>query len=190
MSLGVSISVAMAAVAPLSLVVGIAVADALERSGVSGVLLKWPNDILLDGAKLGGILIEIVRIANPLEVVIGVGINIGSSVEVAARLGIPVGDALVRNRNISRNSLTAQLINSIHDLIGRFEAQGFASMRSVWEALHAHQNRRVRVVSVNATVVGTARGVNDNGELILETDQGICHFSGGEVSLRSDAELH
>ncbi len=186
LSLGASISVAMADVAPLSLVVGVAVADALERSGVTGVSLKWPNDILLDGNKLGGILIEIVRISRPLDVVIGVGINVGSNVEIGARLGLPVGDALDRNLNVSRNDLVAALINSIHDLMRLFEAKGFASMRSEWEALHAHQHHGVRLISASESVAGVARGVTDNGEIILETEQGVRHFSAGEVSLRGE----
>jgi BirA family biotin operon repressor/biotin-[acetyl-CoA-carboxylase] ligase len=186
LSLGRHLSVAIAEIAPLSLVVGVAVANAMERLGVSGVSLKWPNDVLLDGVKVGGILIELAGIADPLKVVIGVGINVGSGAEVSARLGMPVGDVLARRHDISRNDLVAELINNIHELTAKFESEGFSAMRADWEALHAHQNRTVRIISANETVEGIARGVTAGGELVLETPSGIRHFSGGEVSLRGE----
>ncbi len=186
LSLGKSVPISISEVAPLSLVVGIAVVTAMNRVGVSDVRLKWPNDILLNGAKVGGILIELAGIANPLSIVIGIGINMGSGEEVSAHLGLPVGDLLAARPSISRNALAAELINSVFEMTTRFESRGFAPMRSDWEALHAHQNRNVRVIGANETIEGIARGVTDGGELILETVAGIRHFSGGEVSLRGE----
>ena len=186
LSLGKSVPIAISEVAPLSLVVGLAVVSAMARVGVNDVKLKWPNDILLGGAKVGGILIELVGISNPLAIVIGIGINMGSGSEVSAHLGQPVGDMLAARSSISRNDLIAELINCVFELTTRFESLGFESLRSDWERLHAHQNKLVRVIGVNETIEGTARGVTDGGELILETDAGVRHFSGGEVSLRGE----
>ena len=186
LSLGKHIAVAIAEVAPLSLVVGLAVANALDQSGVDGVSLKWPNDVLLDGAKVGGILIELASITLPLKMVIGVGINVGAGTEVSARLGIPVGDVLTKDGKISRNDFVAELINNICDLTMAFELQGFSPMRSDWEALHAHQDRRVLLIGANEMIEGVALGVTENGELMLDTASGIRHFSGGEVSLRGE----
>ena len=184
LSLGREISVAGADIAPLSLVVGLAVANAISRSNIRGISLKWPNDVLLDGAKVGGILIELVRTTFPLVVVIGVGINIGSGAEVGARLGVAVGDIRAQHPEVSRNDLIAEVIGNIHDLTTRFESQGFSGMRSEWERLHFHQNRPVEVVGVNETIEGVARGVTASGALILETSLGIRYFTVGEVSLR------
>ena len=184
LSLGRHLSVAVAEIAPLSLIVGLAVANAMHDSGVNGVSLKWPNDILLDGAKVGGILIELAAITQPLKIVIGVGINVGAGAEVRTRLGVPVGDVREKNRTISRNNLAAGLIDNIHDFATRFEQHGFPAMRSDWETIHAHQGRHVLVIGANETVEGIARGVTASGELVLETDSGIRCFSGGEVSLR------
>ena len=131
-------------------------------------------------------LIELTGIAIPLTVVIGVGVNMGSGSEVSARLGLPVGDVLTGRRELSRNILAAELINDVHDLTTLFEARGFAPMRADWERLHAHQNRHVRVIGLNESIEGIARGVTDGGELILETDSGLRTFSGGEVSLRAE----
>ena len=184
LSLGREISVVVAEIAPLSLVVGLAVANAISRSGLRGISLKWPNDVLLDGAKVGGILIELVGSTIPLVVVIGVGINVGSGTEVGARLGIAVGDIRTQHLGVSRNELIAEVVCNIHDLTTRFESQGFSGIRPEWERLHFHQNRPVEVVGVNETIEGVARGVTASGALIVETSLGIRYFTVGEVSLR------
>lgn len=186
LSLGKSIRISVSQVAPLSLVVGLAVVSALKRVGVDNATLKWPNDLLLNGAKVGGILIELPGIGNPLMVVVGIGINIGSGEEVSAHLGLPVGDLIAGRSSIPRNALAAELINSVFEMTSRFESQGFTPMKSSWEVLHAHQDRNVRVIGTNETVEGIARGVTDGGELILETVAGVRHFTGGEVSLRGE----
>ncbi len=184
LSMGRRVRLAIADVAPLSLVVGVAVARAMHRSGIAGVSLKWPNDVLLDGAKVGGVLIELASGGDPVVAVIGVGINVGSGVEVSARLGTPVGDVLDRNRRVSRNTLAADIIDSIHVLTTAFESTGFSRIRDEWERLHAYQGDRVRLTSAASTVEGIARGITVNGELMLETESGVRHYSGGEVSLR------
>jgi BirA family transcriptional regulator, biotin operon repressor / biotin---[acetyl-CoA-carboxylase] ligase len=184
LSLGRRVRLSIADVAPLSLVVGVAVARAMHRSGIAGVSLKWPNDVLLDGAKVGGVLIELASAGNPVVAVVGVGVNVGSGAEVSARLGIPVGDVLDKNGHVSRNRLAADIIDSVHVLATAFESTGFSEIREEWERLHAYQGERVRLTSAESTVEGIARGINANGELVLETPSGVRHFSAGEVSLR------
>jgi BirA family biotin operon repressor/biotin-[acetyl-CoA-carboxylase] ligase len=186
LSLGRHVAVGIADIAPLSLVVGLAVANAMTRCGIDGISLKWPNDILLDGTKAGGILIELAAIAAPLKVITGIGINVGAGSEVSSRLGFSVGDVRSKNARISRNDIVANLIESFREFTSKFELQGFPSMRADWEALHEHQDRRVHLIGTNETIEGIARGVTTSGELILDTDMGIRHFSGGEVSLRGD----
>jgi BirA family biotin operon repressor/biotin-[acetyl-CoA-carboxylase] ligase len=185
-SFGRHVAVGIADVAPLSLVVGLAVANAMARCGIDGISLKWPNDILLDGTKVGGILIELAAISTPLKVISGIGINVGGGPEVSSRLGFSVGDVRSRNSKISRNDIVANLVDSFHEFASKFELEGFPSMRADWEALHAHQDCRVYLIGTNETIEGIARGVTASGELIVDTDSGIRHFSGGEVSLRSD----
>ena len=185
-SLGQCLQIPVSEVGPLSLVVGIGVVAALEKIGIEGVRLKWPNDVLLDGgAKAGGILIELAGIGQPLTVVIGVGLNVGAGGEIRRRLGIPIGDLREKSKNISRNELASALIDNVHESIVEFERNGFAPLRGRWEALHEHQHKSVLLVGPNETVEGIARGVSSSGELILETSTGFAHFSGGEVSLRA-----
>jgi BirA family biotin operon repressor/biotin-[acetyl-CoA-carboxylase] ligase len=183
--LGRRMQMPLSEVAPLSLVVGVAVADALERVGVSGVKLKWPNDVLLDGAKAGGILVEVANVSEPF-VVIGVGINMGAGAAIAEQLGVDVGDVLNVSRSARRNDVVAALIDSIVDFSAAFERSGFEPMQEAWERLHAHQNQPVQVQSADQVVHGIARGVTQSGELKLETTTGIRLFNSGEVSLRAN----
>jgi BirA family transcriptional regulator, biotin operon repressor / biotin---[acetyl-CoA-carboxylase] ligase len=184
LSLGRRMEMPIADLAPLSLVVGMAVADALDRSQISPISLKWPNDVLLNGAKVGGILIEIANASDPC-VVIGVGINVGAGCELSSQLGFGVGDALASNHRVSRNALAAELVNSIVDFAAAFESRGFAPMQEAWHLLHAHQDQCVELRCANETVRGIARGVTSSGEFKLETTTGIRCFNVGEISLRT-----
>ena len=187
-SFGQALGVPVSDVGPLSLVVGIGVAGALLEMGVEGIRLKWPNDILLDGAKAGGVLIELAGIGQPLTVVIGIGLNVGAGAEVGQRLGIPVGDLREKSRHISRNELASALIVNVHERILEFERGGFAPLRDRWEGLHAHQHKPVVILGPHETVEGIARGVSLSGELVVETPKGVSHFSSGEVTLRGSSE--
>lgn len=188
-SFGKNLAIPVSEIGPLSLVVGVGVARALDSLGIAGVGLKWPNDILLEGAKAGGVLIELAGIAQPLVVVIGIGLNVGGGNEVRERLGIPVADLSDKVAHLSRNTLAAAVLEHVHAAIVEFEQMGFAPLRERWEGLHAHQHRRVVLSGANETIEGIARGVSMTGELILETAAGISRFSGGEVSLRADQRV-
>jgi len=186
MSLGMNLAMPISSLSPLSLVVGIAAADTLKGLGIDAVSLKWPNDILIEATKAGGILIELASIANPLVVVIGLGVNVGSGAEIGDHLGIAVGDVLGAGRRVSRNELAAKLIDSIRRRVMQFEREGFGRLRDHWDQLHAHRNSVVTISTANESVEGVARGVTLNGELVLDTASGTLHFNGGEVSLRAD----
>src|SRR4030095_16658890 len=101
-------------------------------------------DLLLGGAKAGGILVEVANAAEPV-VVIGVGLNMGAGAAVAEQLGIDVGDVLNANRNLTRNVVIAALIDSIVDFADAFERAGFEPIRGAWERLHTHQNQPVQI---------------------------------------------
>jgi BirA family biotin operon repressor/biotin-[acetyl-CoA-carboxylase] ligase len=183
MSLGRAMYRPVAELAPIGLVAGVAVADALCRLGVASVSLKWPNDVLVDGAKAGGILVEVAGVASP-QVVIGVGLNVGARSEIEGRLGHAVGDVLRPDADLSRNALAAAVVDALVCYTDAFDRDGFASIRAAWEKLDAHRDRRVRIRSGAGEIVGIARGVTATGELRLETEAGIVECNSGEVSLR------
>lgn len=184
-SLGVALPRPAAEVGAFSLVVGLAVRAALADVGLREAQLKWPNDVLLEGRKLAGILIEIGG-ATPHDAIVGIGVNVGGGAQVAGRVGQPVADVTERVRPPVRNRLLAAMINRLVAAKERFAAGGFAPFVAEWERAHHHQNRTVTLLLPGsaAPVTGTALGVNHDGALRLATAQGERAFVAGEVSLR------
>ncbi len=186
LSVGRQLNLPIAGISPLSLVVGVSAVAAMKSIGIEGIALKWPNDLLLGGLKVGGILIELAGASSPLIVVIGVGLNVGAGAVVQQRLGTAVGDLQDDHREISRNKLAAALIDNLLEATQRFETEGFRRLREEWTRIHYHQNRPVVLVTADDAIEGIALGVDMNGELLLETPSGITHFNAGEVSLRDE----
>nr|WP_242521661.1 bifunctional biotin--[acetyl-CoA-carboxylase] ligase/biotin operon repressor BirA [Motiliproteus sp. SC1-56] len=175
-----------AALEGLSLVVGLAVRHGLMDSGVEGIDLKWPNDLLVDGRKLGGILLEMTGDASgQCQVVIGVGINVAMPDEVAAEIDQPWIDVRTAGGvSPGRNLLLAAVLNRLVPSLERFSEQGFASFRAEWEACNAHQGRQVVLQTSRVQIQGRCLGVDDKGALLLETEDGVQACHGGELSLR------
>lgn len=175
-----------AALEGLSLAVGVAVARALRACGVPSVQLKWPNDILYAGAKLGGVLLEMSGdVAGSCRVVIGVGLNVAMPKAAAATIDQAWTDVnTICAQPPGRNQLMAALLNELLPLLAEFEQRGFAYWREEWLSLDAFGDAPV-VLSTGATQVsGIARGVDARGALRLETDAGIQTIYGGEILLR------
>jgi BirA family transcriptional regulator, biotin operon repressor / biotin---[acetyl-CoA-carboxylase] ligase len=175
----------------LSLAVGIAATRALERLGVQGVGLKWPNDLMWQNRKLGGILIEMRgESAGPARVVIGLGINM--FVPAPVRLALAEQQAalvadvreIARDKAPLRNALAAALIEEIVAMLRVFAHSGLAPFIADWERLDTLANAPVKVLTATATTFGTARGVEADGTLLVEVDGEVRRFVSGEVSLR------
>jgi BirA family transcriptional regulator, biotin operon repressor / biotin---[acetyl-CoA-carboxylase] ligase len=166
----------------LSLAVGVAVAEALRDLGVAQVALKWPNDILRDGRKLGGILIELAS-GSASAAVIGIGVN------VRLPSGLPDEvrqSAAALECDVDRNALLARLLGSLHGVLHDFAGGGFAAIRQRWLGLNAHAGATVRIVSAFVPPVdGRCLGVDNDGALLLETATGMRRIISGDVSLRT-----
>lgn len=175
--------------AGLSLAVGLAVAQAMarvpggtQRAGAGDAALKWPNDILKDGRKLGGILVELLPGA-PHAAVIGIGLNLRLPATMpdelratSAALDLPDADP---------NELYASLLTRQLERLEQFAVGGFAAMRDEWTAHHAFQDAAV-VLSTDfgAPRHGICRGVDADGALLFEADGRVERVLSGEVSLR------
>ncbi len=187
-SIGVGIHRPVAELGTLSLVAGVAMRQALLGCGIEGVELKWPNDVLLHGRKLAGILIELVRASPPVEVVIGIGVNVGCRDAIAARVDQAVADVAEQISSPSRNQLLAETLNRMAAACQLFNDVGFEPFHSQWERAHRHQGRAVTIATsaMNQPVAlsGTALGVAADGSLRIDTGRGIREFSSGEVTLR------
>ena len=167
------------------LVVGLAVARAIEASGGGAVQLKWPNDVLKDRAKVAGILVELGGVqSGQRSVVAGIGVNLNLSEADASSIDQPWQALKVD----SRNQLIGQLINHLTRDFKVFAAEGFAPFRAQWMAHDAFKDEQVRVLLGENSIPGRNRGVDEAGNLLVETDQGLQHFNAGEVSLRGDGQ--
>ena len=172
----------------LSLAIGVAVARALEAAGASGIGLKWPNDIVWQDRKLGGILIEGSVSGRDWVVVIGVGINVHPSAEPDPRAP-RVHLASIPGARLSRNRLAARLIAEISAECVRYETRGAGPAIEEWKRLDAMRGRPVRVDRPGGEVGGIARGVDEAGELLVEVNGGLERFVSAEVSLRSNPRV-
>lgn len=168
----------------LPLAVGVALGDALGRLGVQ-VQLKWPNDVLKDGDKLAGILIETQSLpAGGTWAVIGIGLNLIMPDEVEALLGRSAAGAPWLAR-MDRDVLMAALLDALAGALRLFAQQGFAAFSARWNLRHAWQGRHVLILD-NGQVLqeGLAAGVDDCGRLLLDTAEGRTAVLAGDVSLR------
>ena len=170
--------------AGLSLAVGVAVNNALARVGAGETALKWPNDILLHGRKLGGILIELLPGA-PHVAVIGIGINLHLPAGMPADVRSASAALCAENQAADENSLYAALLSELRVALEAFAAGGFAALRPAWLARHAHQDVSVIISSdFGPPRQGICRGVDADGALLLDVDGQVERVLSGEVSLR------
>jgi BirA family biotin operon repressor/biotin-[acetyl-CoA-carboxylase] ligase len=174
-----------AALSGLSLAVGVALIRALNSLGVNDAQLKWPNDILIEGKKLAGILIELQGdLEGPSVAVIGVGLNLNLPKNVLESIDQPAID-LASVKGVDQSALLGSVLKHLADVLSGFEASGFVALRNEWLGCHAYESKPVRMLLPNGTAVqGVVQGVADDGILLVETALGLQRFSAGEISLR------
>lgn len=169
----------------LPLVIGVVIAELLARFGVEAGL-KWPNDVLLHGDKMAGVLIETAAAKgeNAIWAVIGIGINILMPQTLAQRIDRPAAAAsALRER---REELLAALLDELSIALPLFERHGFSVFSERWNRLHAYSGLPVAIVE-HGTLLhsGVAQGVDEDGRLLLDTVHGQVAIVAGDVSLRS-----
>ena len=168
----------------LSLSVGLAVAEALQSLGARGIALKWPNDLLANGGKLAGILIELASGQHRTRsVFIGIGLNLRSApgelpftaTALHAHMDTPPPD----------EAILARILLRLHARLQDFADGGFACMRDAWQANDAFAARSVRISGEGIDCEGTCEGVDHDGALLLRTSSGAQkRILSGDVSLR------
>jgi BirA family biotin operon repressor/biotin-[acetyl-CoA-carboxylase] ligase len=170
----------------LSLAVGVAVARALGGFGARGILLKWPNDVWFEDRKIGGVLAETKAGGGTAHVVVGVGLNLHLSEGSRTRIGSTRLAALDEAcpSPMARNALAAALLDQLLSMLPLFERRGFEAFRDEWRSLDALRDRPARVLLAQGTAEGIARGVDEDGGLLLENGGRVEKFMSGEASLR------
>lgn len=163
----------------LALVVALAVAQTLRELGVAAQI-KWPNDLMLDKNKLGGILIETIAQQNQTTAVIGIGINFSLPDQVGTATAIL---SLLPHAQVTQifQGILAKLIQ----YLPRFDQTGLDSFLNDYNQLHRDQGQIVHLLANGKTIAeGTVNGIASSGALLLQTADGERRFVTGEISLR------
>jgi BirA family biotin operon repressor/biotin-[acetyl-CoA-carboxylase] ligase len=178
--------------AALTLAVGVAVRRVLERVTGLTIALKWPNDLVFDERKLGGILLELEAEAHGgAHVVAGLGLNVAMPVALLPSLSdwprgaVDLATAL-KKPPPSRAVLAAALVAELAALLTDYPTQGFAAYRTEWRSADFLRGRAVRLDEPAGRVFGTALGIDSDGALLVETEAGERRrVVAGDVSVRS-----
>ncbi|WP_339387385.1 bifunctional biotin--[acetyl-CoA-carboxylase] ligase/biotin operon repressor BirA [Vibrio caribbeanicus] len=176
----------IAAALGLSLVVGVAIVEALEDMGLTNVKLKWPNDLYYQDKKLAGILVEMSGQAGAAaNIVIGMGLNLMMS-EATQGITQPWASLfeVANNQEIDRNQLAITMITTLHRSLDEYERYGMSGFVEKWNRLDNFINRPVTLLMGSKEITGIARGINEQGAVLLETENGLESYIGGEISLR------
>ena len=178
-----------ATISGLSLAVGVALVRALSNLGVSDLGLKWPNDLLWHGNKLGGILVELTGDAHgPCSVVVGLGLNYAMRPDEGAAIEQAWVDLnTITNRSPpARNRLVASLINEILPVVAGFDRSGLMPFLNEWRSLDCMRGQAVVLHIGEHQIPGTVAGISDQGLIQLVTTDGeLRGYASGEVSLRA-----
>jgi BirA family transcriptional regulator, biotin operon repressor / biotin---[acetyl-CoA-carboxylase] ligase len=176
----------------LSLAVGVAVLRALASQGIHGVQLKWPNDLVTTQGKLGGILIEMrSESAGPVQVVVGLGLNVALGPDVRERIdasgnrAVDLQQLAIAAQPVARNALVAALLHHGVAVMREFAQGGFAPLRDEYGVADSLRDRPVRIAG-GSIEAGIARGVDMDGALRVEHAGTIHRIMAGEVSIRTD----
>lgn len=174
-----------AAAMGLSLVIGIVMAEVLQRLGAEDVRVKWPNDLYLKDRKLAGILVELTgKTGDAAQLVIGAGINLKMREPAADTINQGWINLQEAGVNIDRNELTATLLKELRAALLHFEKDGLAPFITRWRGLDNFLDRPVKLLIGNQEIHGIERGIDQQGALLLEQEGIIKPYIGGEISLR------
>lgn len=172
----------------LPLVVALAACDALAQAGLQGHRVKWPNDLMLDGRKLGGCLVDMQGEANgPCHAVMGIGLNLHmpSGLPEAAAIDQPWTDLGAALPGLGRNRLAGQLLNAMLTKTSQFASQGFQPLQAEWRARDGLAGQQVELSHASGTVCGQVLGITARGALRLQLSSGTGEYAAGEVSIRN-----
>ena len=170
----------------LTLLMAIAVAEGIQEVTGLETKIKWPNDIVVNGRKICGILTEMSAQIDYINyIVVGVGINVSNESfpeEVAATA---TSLYLLTGVRISRAKLAAKIMAEFEKYYAIYlETQDLSGVMNEYNCHLVNRGRSVRVLDPRKEYTGVAQGINQNGELLVQTEDGTAHVSSGEVSVR------
>lgn len=172
----------------LTLMAAVALAEAIGEQTKVDVKIKWPNDLLVDGKKIAGILTELRAESDQMKfVVLGVGINVNSTasqlIDTATSLKIEQG------QTIDRVQLFQHILLSLEQWYKVIHQGHFDKVLSRWKTLSATLNQRVKVADVAGSIEGMAINIDDDGALLVKKDNGqVVRKLAGDVTLLRSAK--
>jgi len=171
----------------ISLAVGVEIANWLSELGVEDVTVKWPNDIYIKGAKVAGILIELAGESDGhCHLVVGVGLNLDLPQDMATQIDQAFTDLATQLKPLpERNRLAAGLITAVQRALADYHQTGMEPVVAQWPRFDHFYAQPIRLLMGKHSLDGIARGINQQGALLVETEQGIKPYYGGEISVRA-----
>lgn len=174
----------------ITLMAAVALAETIAPLIEQAPVIKWPNDILVHGRKLAGVLSEAACDSERIDyVILGIGLNINyravSMPSEIRRRATSVADLI--GKPINRESITVRLIQNLDRCYGELEEYGFEALRSRWDVFFGLRGRRIRIENHEQVVIGRALGIDRNGALIIEDDFGKLQnvYAGDVIPLES-----
>jgi len=174
----------------ISLLPAVALIRVMHRIGLKDARVKWPNDVIYNGQKLAGVLIEIPANNSGFQaVVIGIGLNVYNRSELSEQILQP-WTSIEQQLQVtpSRNELAAMLVTELFELIQTVEQDGLQMIRDEWREYDGLKNTSVNLLNGKQKEKGISRGINDDGSLCVEINGEFKRFSSGEISLRSRSD--
>ncbi|HSR63163.1 MAG TPA: biotin--[acetyl-CoA-carboxylase] ligase [Gammaproteobacteria bacterium] len=186
LSLGWEFTTPPAAMGIISLALGVAVVETLCEFGINNVGLKWPNDILHNRDKLGGILVEMRgELAGPSRLVMGIGINYSLPRKQALVPGRKVTDiAAIADPLPSRNVFTARLVSRIMEMLMTFDNSRIPNLLERWRQHDCIKGETVTLETAGGPIMGEVAGIDESGSLLLRVNDQVKSYTSGEISLR------
>ena len=177
--------------AGLSLSVSLALVNALKKIHITdGIKIKWPNDIVYvhpitqQLAKLAGVLIDIKAESHGVsKVIIGLGLNVNMQ-KASKTLPAWTSLSLITQQIYDRNTIVIHLIKALQATIKQFEKNGFEALVNEWNKYDCLQNQKITVQNFDQEISGLAKGVNSQGNLLLQVNKKILTISSGDASLK------
>jgi BirA family biotin operon repressor/biotin-[acetyl-CoA-carboxylase] ligase len=180
------LSKGMQAAMGLSLVIGTVLAEALQDAGILGVQVKWPNDVLIDGCKIAGILVELEgQASGDANAIIGVGVNLAMPSWLSNQIDQPWTDLRsALEGSFDRNWWAAELIRRFRTALAEFDQFGLTPFINRWLHFDLLALQPVNILMGNQVLEGVAEGIDTQGALLVRRNGILETFHAGEVSLR------
>jgi BirA family transcriptional regulator, biotin operon repressor / biotin---[acetyl-CoA-carboxylase] ligase len=189
LSVGWRFDIVPRALGLLSLYMGVAMARTLQSEKITNVGLKWPNDVLVDNKKIGGILLEVRGEASgPVDVVIGIGLNYKLTDADKGNIEQPVTDICSHSKQHStRNKVVAILLSNVFEVLEAFNTDQNTALLDEWRALDCFVGKQAKLFLPNEEIEGVLKGVDDQGSILMLVDKDVKSYTSGEISLRVES---